>query len=138
MRKAASHATGPYRVPNVYVDVYGVDCYVSHAKEALPSLRFAVELAGRDGKIAAWTEGGFPNGLAKAPADYYPKKLLAPLKGDSTASRVAYMMVWQNSKPEHHWIPLEGGKHMPGFVEFCRDPMIVMGDRVPPMYGGAR
>lgn len=24
MRKAASHATGPYRVPNVYVDVYGV------------------------------------------------------------------------------------------------------------------
>ncbi len=24
MRKASSHATGPYRVPNVYVDVYGV------------------------------------------------------------------------------------------------------------------
>ncbi len=24
LRKAASHATGPYRVPNVYVDVYGV------------------------------------------------------------------------------------------------------------------
>ncbi len=24
MRKASSHATGPYRVPNIYVDVYGV------------------------------------------------------------------------------------------------------------------
>ena len=44
-------------------------------------------------------------------------------------------MVWQNARREQHWIPVKGDAQLEDFKAFHRDPKMVFGDRIGPMYG---
>ena len=118
-----------------YVDLFGFDKYADSNKDVLSFCRAVVGLAEKHGKIAAMTEGGFRKGIAKAPADYYTKGFLAPFRKDPVASRIAYALVWQNTKAEQHWIPVKGDKQFDDFRKFSKDPLIIFGDRIPSIYG---
>jgi len=123
-----------------YVDLYGVDCYFkASAKEVLVDIRVAVEAAEQDGKIAALTEGGQSGGMtAKVAGDHYTKQYLDPIKSDPVASKIAYMLVWRNAGPKHHWVPVKGDSQFEDFKKFAKDPAVIFEDRLPPMYVGDR
>jgi mannan endo-1,4-beta-mannosidase len=56
------------------------------------------------------------------------------MKADPVARRIAYAMVWRNSKPGHFWIPYPGHPDVPDFKAFYADPMTVFERDLPDMY----
>lgn len=114
---------------DAYADVFGLDLYAASLAPFLPAIRQVVERAEAKGKIPAITETGFRDGLAKctAPA-HFTQDLLAPLRDDPVARRVAWMLLWRNADKGHFWVPQPGHGLAEDFRAFYRDPYTWFGD----------
>src|SRR2546430_10105682 len=99
-------------------------------------LRDLVELAEARGKIAALTETGVeavPDSL------WWAGTLLAGIKSDSVARRIAWVLVWRNATFErehryHFFAPYAGQASAADFVRFTEDPLVLLENELPDMY----
>jgi len=127
---------------DAYVDVLGFDDYQSVRSPATRAvfarrLRDIVELAEARGKIAALTETGVetvPDSL------WWTGTLLAGIKSDSVARRIAWVLVWRNATFErehryHFFAPYPGHASAADFVRFTEDPLVLLENELPDLYG---
>ncbi|MCO4793200.1 MAG: hypothetical protein KC493_05795 [Bacteriovoracaceae bacterium] len=111
-----------YKYPgDSWVDIFGLDDYKASTKEMISWLRFMVKESLKRGKVAALTETGI-EGVKNH--KYWTKDFLNPIKRDSLAKKIAYVMVWRNSKddPNHHFAPYPGHPSVPDFLRMEEDP----------------
>ncbi len=119
-----------------YVDVLGFDDYhdvnpLNDPSELTRRLRILVELADEKDKIAALTE----TGLEAIPEDnWWTDRLLHYITADPVARKIAWVLVWRNARPTHHYAPYPGHSSAANFLEFCKNPIIMMGDQTPKLY----
>ena len=114
---------------DVYVDIIGIDNYSGQGQSVAASARLVVEVAEPRGKIAALTEVGPGGGLGSShPTHFFTKHLLEPLKGDGVAGRIAYALVWRNSRKGHFWVPFAGHPDEADFRKFRQDSFTVFED----------
>lgn len=119
-----------------YVDILGLDDYHDLIPENDPSeltrrLRLLVEMADEKNKVAALTE----TGLEGIPvATWWTEYLLKNIKVDPVASRIAWVLVWRNANITHHYAPYPGHISAPDFMEFSRDSIILMEEKLPKLY----
>lgn len=119
-----------------YVDILGLDDYRDVKPENDPTeltrqLRLLVEMAEERGKVAALTE----TGLESTPEEnWWTGRLLRYIKADPVATRIAWVLVWRNARTGHHYAPYPGHRSVPDFLEFCRDPLILMEWQLPKLY----
>ncbi len=124
-----------------YVDVLGFDDYQSvcssETREVLVRrLRDVVELAEARGKIAALTE----TGVETVPdPQWWTRTLLAAIKSDPVAQRIAWVLVWRNAneerdRPNHFYGPHPQHPSAPDFVRFREDPLTLFEDDLPDLY----
>ena len=112
-----------------YVDVFGFDVYAKSLLPVLPAIRTVVERAEQRGKIPAITEAGFRDGLSKCESPtHFTGDLLAPLRDDPVARRMAWLQLWRNGGPDHFWVPPPAHKLADDFRAFYRDPYTWYGD----------
>jgi mannan endo-1,4-beta-mannosidase len=119
-----------------YVDILGFDDYhdvnpLNDPSELTRRLRILVELADEKDKIAALTE----TGLEAIPEDnWWTDRLLHYITADPVARKIAWVLVWRNARPSHHYAPYPGHSSAPNFLEFCQNPIIMMSDQTPKLY----
>ena len=119
-----------------YVDILGMDDYHDVGTNGNPEdltrrLRLLVEISEERGKVPALTE----TGLASIPQEkWWTGVLLKHIKADPVASRIAWVLVWRNARLDHHYAPYPRHSSAPDFIEFSKDPMILMEGRLPKMY----
>lgn len=121
---------------DAYVDVLGLDDYhdlgpKGKVADLLFRLRSVVQLAEERGKVAALTE----TGLEAIPQnDWWTKRLLQPLRSDPVASRIAWILLWRNDRPAHHYGPYPGHASAADFRRFAEDPLLAFEADLPDMY----
>ncbi len=129
-----------------YVDILGFDDYYTTwggynhedgVAKMTEYLVWLVEQAEERGKIPALTETGQEQGLTDT--DWYTSQMLAAIKGDPVAERIAYLLVWRNSNEEtdrqdHFYTPYPGHPAEYDFIQFTEDPLIILEDDLPDMY----
>lgn len=108
---------------DAYVDILGLDNYhdvgaKGEESEFLHRLRMVVELAQEKGKVAALTETGFES---IPQPDWWTQRILNPIKNDPVASGIAWIMVWRNDRPDHHYAPYPGHPSASDFIAFSQD-----------------
>ena len=119
-----------------YVDILGFDNYWDFQNPAtiekgIEQLRIVVKLAERMGKVAALTEAGYN----KIPdPTWWTKSLLNPIKNDSIARKISWILVWRNYNQEHFFAPYPGHASAADFIEFEKDPYTLFAGDLPPMY----
>ncbi len=119
-----------------YVDILGIDDYhdVSSPARALQLTRrlaIVTKLADERGKVAALTETGYE----RIPAPrWWTDVLLKNILADPQASRIAYLLVWRNARPDHHYAPFGGHPSAENFVQFTKAPQILLSDDMPEVY----
>jgi mannan endo-1,4-beta-mannosidase len=124
-----------------YVDVLGFDDYQSVRSPETRStlvrrMREVVELAESRGKIPAFTE----TGVERIPdPDWWTGTLLAAIRSDPVAQRIAWVLVWRNGnhehdRPDHYYAPFPGHPSAADFVRFREDPLILFEDDLPELY----
>lgn len=119
-----------------YVDVLGFDNYWDFQNPAtiekgIEQLRIVVKLAERMGKVAALTEAGY-NTIPDP--QWWTKSLLYPIKNDSIARKIAWILVWRNYNQTHFFAPYPGHPSAADFIEFEKDPYTLFESDLPPMY----
>ncbi|MFN8255952.1 MAG: glycosyl hydrolase [Bacteroidales bacterium] len=129
-----------------YIDIMGFDNYwdvgaveiydktVSRQKQDsffLAGLHALVKLAMQKNKIPALTETGC--GTMKE-INWYTSRILNPLKSDSIASRIAWLLVWRNFSTSHFYAPYPGHPSASDFISFKNDSLIMFEDERPVMY----
>ncbi len=129
-----------------YVDILGFDDYYTSwggyghddgIAKVTKYLVWLVEESEARGKIPALTETGQKEMLDDV--DWYTGQLLAAIKGDPAARRIAYLHVWRNSNMEtdrqdHFYTPYPGHPAEADFVMFTQDPLILLEKNLPDMY----
>jgi mannan endo-1,4-beta-mannosidase len=119
-----------------YVDVLGLDNYYdfkskSSSCEAISQIRIIVDLARKMKKIAALTETGY-NEIPDS--KWWTDCLLNPIKNDSTAKMLSYVMVWHNADKRNHFAPYPGHSSAKDFIRFENDPFTIFESDLPNMY----
>ena len=117
-----------YKYPgDNYVDIFGLDDYKKSTSEIVPWLRLMAQEADKKGKIAALTETGL-EGITNH--HYWTKDFLDPIKRDSLAKRMAYVMVWRNANenPDHFYAPFPGHPSVPDFMQMEADEFSLFAD----------
>lgn len=104
-----------------YVDIMGLDDYrdvgqhADHDRLAM-RLEIVTDLAESHGKIAALTE----TGQERVPEpEFWTKTLLPQLLKNEKTKRIAYVMVWRNARPSHHYGPFKGHPSAEDFRKFA-------------------
>jgi len=121
---------------NEFVDVIGFDDYGSireqeSASKTINELHLIASIADRLDKIPAWTE----TGLASIPiADWWTETILKRIKTDSLTCRIAWVLVWRNARPDHHYAPFVGHSSAADFKKFRDDDCILFEDELPDLY----
>jgi mannan endo-1,4-beta-mannosidase len=119
------------------VDIFGLDVYSKSLTPHIPAIRSLVERAEARGKIPALTEAGYPGGLSEcAEPDFFTRRLLAPLRDDPAARRVAWVLLWRNADESHFWVPPPSHPLADDFRAFYRDPFTVFCDTLPGLPAG--
>lgn len=119
-----------------FVDIIAFDDYHSikqiETKDQLAyRLRTVVELAESKNKVAAFSE----TGMEKVPIDdWFTEILLEGIMSDDVGKRIAYVMVWRNAWPSHHYAPYPGHPSAPDFIKFRKDPYTIFAEDLPNMY----
>lgn len=119
-----------------WVDVLGFDDYhdlseKGNSEHLVNRLRMLVELAEEKNKIAALTE----TGQESIPEEnWWTERLLNPIKSDPVASKIAWALVWRNSRVDHHYGPFPGHKSESDFLKFSGDPFVLFEEQLPKMY----
>jgi mannan endo-1,4-beta-mannosidase len=131
---------------DAYVDVLGIDQYwwppsatwaPADQRAALTdALRHVVRQADARGKIAALTETGYET---IPDSTWWTGKLLAAIRADSLASRIAYVLVWRNATRaregrDHFYAPYPGQASAADFARFRADALIAFEDELPALY----
>jgi mannan endo-1,4-beta-mannosidase len=106
-----------------WVDIMGCENYRDFQSGAsigkgVSQLEMLVEMADQKKKLAALTECGF-NGIPVK--NWWTQFLLYPIKTDSLARNISYLMVWRNSGPKNYYTPFPGQKSAPDFITFESD-----------------
>ncbi len=119
-----------------YVDVLGFDNYWDfHNKNSIPQgieqLRILVALSRQMDKIAALTETGY-NGIPDS--TWWTDYILNPIKNDSIARNISWMLVWRNFSTKHHFAPYPGHGSVSNFIKFENDPFTIFESDLPKMY----
>ncbi len=120
-----------------FVDILGFDDYYDfYGAGRTPdmfaeSMATVARLAVERGKVAAFTETGL-NALPNP--HWYTEVLLPALKSRPMTSRIAFLMVWRNARPDHFYVPYPGHESVDDFREFIADPMILLERDTPDMY----
>lgn len=119
-----------------YVDILGFDNYWDfHKKSTLPraieQIRIVVNLADKMNKIAALTETGY-NGIPDT--TWWTNLLLTPIKNDSIAKRISWILVWRNYSKNHHFAPYPGHPSANNFIKFENDPFTLFESDLPNLY----
>ena len=112
-----------------FVDIIGFDYYGpdNYSDELLENCRLVVNLAKTKNKVAAITETGVRKGLKNTTIEnWYIKCLLHPIKNDSIARNIAYMVTWSSN-----WIPAPGELNHAGFKKFYEDEFTWFADDLP-------
>lgn len=119
-----------------FVDIIAFDDYhsiksVKERDKLTYRLKTVVDLAEEKGKVAALSE----TGLETIPIDdWFTNVLLAGIKNDKKGKNIAYVMVWRNGRPDHHYAPYPGHSSAPDFIKFRKDPFTIFEDDLPDMY----
>lgn len=114
------------------VDIIGLDDYGSWNREGdvvaevAASLGWLVEKAEEHRKIPIFAETG-SEGLRDS--TWFTQKLLAAMKADERAKRLAWVLVWRNAHAEtdrknHFYAPFPGHPSAADFVNFRRDSLM--------------
>ncbi len=119
-----------------WVDILGLDDYhdvglsgnIEHLTERLGTV---ARLAEERDKVAALTETGFE---AIPHATWWTDKLLDGIKKDSMARKIAWVLVWRNDRPDHHYAPYPRHGSAANFIKFSEDPIMVFEDNLPEVY----
>jgi len=106
-----------------WVDILGCENYWdfqsgSTISNGISQLRMLVEMADARKKLAALTECGFDGIPVK---NWWTQYLLTPIREDSLARNISYLMVWRNANRKHYYAPFSGQKSAPDFVLFEQD-----------------
>jgi mannan endo-1,4-beta-mannosidase len=110
-----------------WVDILGTENYWDFQTGATVSngiaqLRILVDLANKRKKLAALTECGFEGIPVK---NWWTQFLLKPLKEDTIARNISYLMVWRNANRKHYYAPFPGHKSAPDFLAFEKDTFTI-------------
>ncbi len=111
---------------DAYLDVVGIDDYSGKGERISAAARLVVQVATPRGKIAALAEVGPGAGLpSNRASSFFTTQLLAPIKNDPVASKIAYALVWRNFNDHHFWVPPKGHPDAEDFILFRKDPFTV-------------
>jgi len=119
-----------------YVDMLGYDDYHSFSTpesipEGIAALGTLVQLGRELNKPVALTE----TGLESIPvADWWTRHVLEPIKNDSLARNISYMLVWRNANTKHHYAPYPGHQSADNFIQFEQDEFTWFLEDLPDMY----
>lgn len=119
-----------------YVDIIAFDDYhsiksIDEQEKLVYRLKTVVELAESKDKVAALSE----TGLETIPVDdWFTSILLNGIESDDIGKRIAYVMVWRNAWPHHHYAPYPGHSSAADFIKFRKDPYTIFEDDLPKMY----
>jgi mannan endo-1,4-beta-mannosidase len=110
-----------------WVDILGCENYWDFQAGAsisngIGQLRMVVNLATQRKKLAALTECGFEGIPVK---NWWTQFLLKPIKEDSLARNISYLMIWRNVNRKHYYTPFPGQKSVPDFVAFEKDTFTI-------------
>ena len=119
-----------------WVDILGLDDYhdvglSGHIEHLTERLRTVVKLAEEKDKVAALTETGFES---IPQATWWTDKLLDGIKRDTLARKIAWVLVWRNDRPDHHYAPYPQHISAANFVKFSEDPIMLFEDELPELY----
>jgi mannan endo-1,4-beta-mannosidase len=128
-----AYSTDMFETPEQYLerypgdnwtDIVGVENYWDFQSGAtisngIAQLRILTSIASSRKKVAALTECGFDGIPVK---NWWTQYLLTPIRNDSAARNIAYMMVWRNSNRKHYYVPSTDHKSAPDFRLFEQDP----------------
>ncbi|MEM6700321.1 MAG: glycosyl hydrolase, partial [Bacteroidota bacterium] len=119
-----------------YVDILGLDDYhdvgrYGKTKNLIRRLKMVVELAEERDKFAALTETGLESIPKK---NWWTEKLLKNIKSDPTASKIAWMLVWRNDRPAHHYAPYPNHISEEDFIKFSEDSMMLFSEDLSSIY----
>jgi mannan endo-1,4-beta-mannosidase len=120
----------------MYVDILGYDDYWSFADEGkipegINSLRILAEMGQRMNKPFALTESGYET---IPDPTWWTSKLLEPIKQDSLARKLSWLLVWRNHDETHHYAPYPGHPSSEDFVDFREDPFTWFLSDLPDLY----
>jgi mannan endo-1,4-beta-mannosidase len=106
-----------------WVDIMGCENYWdfqsgSTISNGIAQLRMLVDMASQHKKLAALTECGFAGIPIK---NWWTQYLLTPIKKDSLARNISYLMVWRNVNRKHYYVPFAGQKSEADFRLFEQD-----------------
>ncbi len=112
-----------------WVDVMGCENYWDFQSGAtisngIAQLRMLVNIAMSRKKLAALTETGFDGIPVK---NWWTQYLLTPIKTDSVARNISYLMVWRNANRKHYYVPFKDHKSAPDFIQFEQDTFTIFG-----------
>lgn len=119
-----------------WVDILGLDDYhdvglFGDIQQLTTRLRTLVKLAEERGKVAALTETGFESIPHKT---WWTDKLLDGIKGDPEARKIAWVLVWRNDRPDHHYAPYPKHVSAENFKVFSEDSLMMFADKLPKIY----
>jgi len=116
-----------------YVDVLGIDDYGyfhrGDSSNGLQWLRMIVDLAHDNNKVAAITELGLDLENENCWTNF-----LNPVKNDTVAKGIAWILVWRNANTDHFFAPYPGQASVPDFLQFYDDPFTTFESQLPDMY----
>lgn len=119
-----------------FVDILGLDNYKDFRRNGNPEdfparLDMLVKLANQKNKIAALTE----TGVETIPqADWWTETLARLIKSGKYSKGIAYLMIWRNAWPSHHYAPYPKHISAENFKEFAQDEMMLFEGRLPDLY----
>lgn len=112
---------------DAWVDILGCENYwdfqtgISIAN-GINQLRMLVTMANQRKKLAALTECGFEGIPVR---NWWTQFLLKPIREDSLARNISYLMVWRNSNRKHYYTPFPGQKSAADFLVFEQDTFTI-------------
>jgi mannan endo-1,4-beta-mannosidase len=120
-----------------WVDILGCENYWdfqsgSTISNGISQLRMLVQMADTRKKLAALTECGFDGIPVK---NWWTQYLLTPIREDSLARNISYLMVWRNANRKHYYVPFSGHKSAPDFVRYEQDPFTLFEKDLKNIYG---
>jgi mannan endo-1,4-beta-mannosidase len=121
---------------DLWVDILGCENYWDFQSGASVSngvkqLGIISEMALQKKKLAALTECGF-NGIPVK--NWWTQFLLMPIRQDSLARNISYVMVWRNINRKHFYTPFPGQKSSPDFIAFEKDSFTLFQQDVHNLY----
>ena len=121
---------------DAWVDIMGCENYWDFQSGAtisngIAQLRMIVNIATSRKKLAALTECGF-DGIPVR--NWWNQYLLTPIKDDSVARNISYLMVWRNANRKHYYVPFRDQKSAPDFILFEQDTFTIFEKDLVNMY----